>query len=62
VDVEIAVFGLQEALKAAGEGNFFVREALEEGVVLYEAEGLDLDKLIKAALGQVRPKGGWGWR
>ncbi len=58
VDVQITTFGLQEALKAAGEGNFFVREALEEGVVLYEAGGLGLGKLIKAALGQARPKEG----
>ena len=58
VDVQITVFGLREALESAAEGNFFVREALEEGIVLYEASGLDLDKLIKEALGQPRPKEG----
>ena len=58
VDVEITVFGLEEALEAAAGGNFFVREALEEGIVLYEAGGTGLSKLIKEALGQARPREG----
>ena len=66
VDVEITVFGLEEALEAAAGGNFFVREALEKGLVLYETGGLGLGKLIKAALGQARPReaagGGQGGR
>ena len=40
VDVEITVLGFEEALRSAEEGNFFVRDALENGITIYQVRGI----------------------
>ncbi len=45
VDVQVTVFGLQEAKRSLRKGNWFLREALKEGVLLYRSEGFDPEEL-----------------
>jgi len=46
VDVEITVFGLEEAISSAEMGNFFILDALKNGVVIYGRIPPELRALI----------------
>jgi len=46
VDVEITVFGLEEAIGSAEMGNFFILDALKNGVVIYGRMPPELRALI----------------
>ena len=46
VDVEITAFGLEEAIGSAEMGNFFILDALKNGVVIYGRIPPELRALI----------------